>query len=78
MTAKNVKKVSVNQPLYLQIQEIQNTWIELFWAMANGIKSEYDKLKATDILEFWKLFDLWEARLERETKALEAQSRRNR
>ena len=48
-------------------------WIEIWWSMANGDKSEYDRLKATNVLEFWKLFDLWKARNESERDALEQQ-----
>lgn len=36
-------------------------WRELWWNMADGVKSEYDKIKRTDVFEFWKLFDLWNA-----------------
>jgi len=34
--------------------------------MAGGVKSEYDKIKATDVFEYWKLFDLWRDRVNRE------------
>lgn len=36
-------------------------WRELWWNMGDGVKSEYDKIKRTDVFEFWKLFDLWNA-----------------
>jgi hypothetical protein len=45
-------------------------WQETWWAMAGGIKSEYDSVKGTDVFEFWKLFDLWKLKQEREVKAL--------
>lgn len=48
-------------------------WIEIWWSMANGDKAEYDRIKATNVLEFWKLFDLWKARNESERDALEQQ-----
>lgn len=41
-------------------------WREVWWSMAGGVKSEYDKIKATDVFEYWKLFDLWRDRLNRE------------
>jgi hypothetical protein len=28
--------------------------------MAGNVKSEYDRVKGTDVLEFWKLFDMWQ------------------
>lgn len=41
-------------------------WRELWWKMAGEVKSEYDNMKQTDVFEFWKLFDMWQAKLERE------------
>jgi len=41
-------------------------WRETWWNMAGGIKSEYDRIKKTDVFEFWKLFDLWHASVEKE------------
>lgn len=34
-------------------------WIELWHKMARGVKGEYDKIVATDVVEFWYIFDLW-------------------
>lgn len=34
--------------------------------MSNGIKSEYDKIVATDVFEFWTLYDLWLDRIREE------------
>lgn len=40
--------------------------------MANGIKSEYENIKATDVFEFWTIFDLWEEKMQRETEAIKS------
>lgn len=45
-------------------------WQELWWSMAKGIKSEYDQIKATEIIEFYKLLDLWNAKIKAENEAL--------
>lgn len=34
--------------------------------MANGVKSEYDKIYATDLFEFWTLYDLWMDKIKEE------------
>ncbi len=34
--------------------------------VADGVKSEYEKIKTTDVFEFWKLFDLWKEKTARE------------
>lgn len=44
--------------------------------MADGKKSEYERIKATDTFEFWKLFDLWKAAISREREALQARNRK--
>lgn len=45
-------------------------WRELWWKMAGGIKSEYDKIKGTSVFEFWALFDLWKNKIELEREAV--------
>lgn len=50
----------------MQINEMRATWQEIWWAMGGGVKSEYDKIKATDVFEYYKLFDLWRERVNRE------------
>jgi hypothetical protein len=50
-------------------------WRELWWKMADGVKSEYDRIKATDVMEFWKLFDLWQQRMEQQRE--QAQKNKN-
>ena len=43
----------------VQMRKVKNDWRELWWAMANGIKSEYDRIAATDVMEFWAIYDIW-------------------
>jgi hypothetical protein len=38
--------------------------------MAGGIKSEYEKIKATDIFEFYPILDLWKEKQKREMELL--------
>lgn len=45
-------------------------WRELWWVMAGGTISEYERIKSIPVLEFWKLYDLWKARNEAERDAL--------
>lgn len=35
--------------------------------MAGGVKSEYERIKGTDIFEFWAIFDLWKEKVKAET-----------
>jgi hypothetical protein len=36
--------------------------------MADGKQSEYDRIKALDVLEFWGVFNLWREKVKRDTK----------
>lgn len=65
------------KPIYLQVQEMRDTWREVWWTMAEGIKSEYDKIKATDVFEYWKLFDLWKDKVDRERETYKTKNQRN-
>lgn len=39
-------------------------WQETWFAMSNGIQSEYDQLKRTNVFEFYKIYDLWKKKNE--------------
>jgi hypothetical protein len=52
-------------------------WRELWWKMAGGIKSEYDKIKGTDVQEFWKLFDLWHDQIQKERELYKQKNSQN-
>lgn len=41
------------------MRQIRKNWQEIFFSMAGGKKTEYDSIVATDILDFWTLYDLW-------------------
>lgn len=45
--------------------------------MADGIKSEYEKIKGTDVLEYWKLFDLWQEQVSKEREFYKNKNREN-
>ncbi len=45
-------------------------WRELWFSMAKGSKVEYDRIKATPVLEFWGLYDLWRERIKQEVEAM--------
>lgn len=45
-------------------------WRELWWIMSGGNVNEYNRLKSTVVLEFWKIYDLWKARNLAERDAL--------
>jgi hypothetical protein len=49
-------------------------WMELWWKMAGGLKSEYDQLLATDIFDFWTLYDLWLDRIKDENARRRSQA----
>jgi hypothetical protein len=44
--------------------------------MAKGSKAEFDKIKATPVLDFWKIFDLWNARQKAELEAAKQQNKK--
>jgi hypothetical protein len=44
--------------------------------MADGVKGDYDRIKKTDIFEFWLLFDLWEKRMSRDNELKKAEAGR--
>jgi hypothetical protein len=67
--------VDAPQTVFNQVKEIREIWIETWWSMSGGEKAEYDRIKATNVLEFWKLYDLWKARNEAERDALEQQKK---
>jgi hypothetical protein len=48
----------------MQVRELRSMWQELWFNMADGIKSEYDRIKATNVFEFYELFDLWRKKTE--------------
>lgn len=52
-------------------------WAEIWWSMSGGVKSEYDSLKKTDVQEFWRLFDLWQDKLEKQRELYRKQSTKN-
>lgn len=43
-------------------------WTELWFKMADGVTSDYERIKRTSVFEFWDLFDMWQAKLKKETK----------
>lgn len=50
-------------------------WSELWFEMAQGVPSEIERIKATDIFTFWPIFDLWEKKLKRETELLKLKAK---
>lgn len=57
------------KPVYLQVDETRTTWRRLWWEMSDHVKSEYDKIKTTDIFEFYSLLDMWAAQVKAEREA---------
>lgn len=45
--------------------QLQKSWDGIWWNMADGDKCKYDALKATEENEFYEVFDLYKARMER-------------
>lgn len=43
-------------------------WRELWFKMAHGITSEYERLKKVNVFEFWALYDLWVEKVTKENK----------
>jgi hypothetical protein len=62
-------KDSKPKPLFIQLLEIKKSWRELWFAMADGSKAEYDRIKATDVTEFWYIFDAWKERIDAQKQA---------
>jgi hypothetical protein len=69
--------LGAKKAIYLQVQGLRDTWRETWWSMADGNKSEYDKIKATSVFEFWKLFDLWREKVERERDVYRKKNQQN-
>lgn len=51
---------------YIHIEAIEclKKWKELWYAMAEQDTTRYKVLKASDVFEFWSLFDAWKEKLE--------------
>lgn len=62
-------------PISIEARNTKKEWIELWFKMANGVKSEYDKIYATDVFEFWTLYDLWLERIKAANAKARAQQR---
>lgn len=56
------------KPIYTQVKETRDMWTELWFKMADGVTSDYERIKRTSVFEFWDLFDMWQAKLKKETK----------
>jgi hypothetical protein len=65
------------KPIYLQVEETRNTWRRLWWEMAGHVKSEYDKIKITDIFEFYSLLDMWSAQVKAERETYKQKNQQN-
>lgn len=48
------------------MKKIKRDWVELWWKMAGGVKSEFDRILMTDVFDFWTIYDLWLDRLKEE------------
>lgn len=40
--------------------------------MAEGKKSEYEKIKGTPVFEFWQIFDLWKTKVKQDNERLKS------
>lgn len=69
--------MDANKPIYIQIADLRNMWREVWWGMAGGAIAEYEQIKKTDVFEYWKLFDLWRERVDRERELYNKQNQRN-
>lgn len=47
---------------------LKRNWMELWWKMAGGVKSEYEKIVSTELMEFWHLYDIWLDRMKAENE----------
>lgn len=63
-----------NKPLHpeAELKKIKKSWVELWFKMANGSMAEYEKIIATDVLEFWGIYDLWLERMKAENAKVRA------
>jgi len=54
---------------------MKRDWLELWFKMANGVQSEMKSIMATDILDFWTIYDLWLERIkEQNSKSRQAKA----
>jgi hypothetical protein len=58
--------LDATKPIYQQVQDLRSLWREVWWGMGNGNITEYNRIKAMDVMEYYKLFDLWRARVDKE------------
>jgi hypothetical protein len=42
---------------------MKDSWRELWWHMAKGSQTEYERIKALDVFEFYTVRDLWESEI---------------
>jgi len=55
-----------------EIKRLRKMWRGLWWRMAGEVKSEYERIKGTDVFEFFPLFDLWFESVKKRTKDLQS------
>lgn len=67
-----------NKPLHpeAELKKIKKSWVELWFKMANGSMAEYERIIATDVLDFWGIYDLWLERIKQENASRRAAANR--
>jgi hypothetical protein len=58
------------------MEDLRKMWRELWWAMAGGNLGEYDILKSLEVMEFWKIYDLWKVKIKMEHEAIKARGKK--
>lgn len=68
--SKPDQELDATKPIYLQVRELKEMWQELWFKMAGGVISEYNRIKQINLFEFYALFDLWREEVGKEKKNL--------
>lgn len=61
------KPVEKAKMIFQQQEEIERYWTELLWMLSGESKSEYDTLKGTEVMEFFRILKVHHANLKRKT-----------
>lgn len=50
----------------MQINEVRNDWISLFWNISDGNPQSFDTVKKMNVFEFWAFFEKWEQKIKQQ------------
>ena len=49
--------------MFQQQEEVERYWTELLWTVAGGSKTEYDSLRGTEVMDFFRILKVYHKNL---------------